>query len=65
MIILWLLAAVLVQKAVEKFATSGQKIHTIAHKADKFLTGVWRAMSDLTDMFGTRLTLEVCGRQCG
>lgn len=60
--IFWHAVLLLVQEAVEKFATTGQKIHTIASKADKFLVVDRGALSHMSDMLGAALTLEV-GRQ--
>lgn len=45
---------------MEKFAATGQKVHTIAERADKFLLGMWsRAVDQLADRVGAQLSLEV------
>lgn len=49
------------QNAVQKFAATGQKVHVIAERADKLLTGMWKvAMDQLSERMEQHLIFEVC-----
>jgi hypothetical protein len=50
----------LVQRAVQEWATTGKKVHIIADKPEKRLAGMWRtAVDKVSAMVGGQLTFEV------
>jgi hypothetical protein len=52
-------SCVLLQRAVQEFAATGKKIHTIAHPPEKRLAGMWKTMNRMKDMLGSKLISEV------